>query len=502
MFFSSIITLTTVLGLVYLVASRLREWHRLRHIPGPFWARFTHLWIIRHVLKGQYIDQTIELHARYGPVIVIAPDFVSLSDPEEIKQLGKVRSSWGRGRSYIGFRLCPGTAGDFVVSMRDEKAHARMRAKLMPGYAGKTIEGVEKMIDKHVSQLVSIIESRYISEPGTSYRPVDFSRLAQYLAIDIITSFAFQESFSCLERDDDFHGYITSVSKAFAPLISLSFLPLYQTLMDTPAFNMLFPDGGFFPRVLEVARRQVGKRYGKQAHELKDQNDVLSTWVASGMSEEELVNETVAQLGAGGETTGTGVRAVMLYMMTSPRSYQALQREIDDALQTGTVTSCPPSEDEAAKLPYLQAVLKESLRLLVPAGFVPRCSPNDETLCGYKIPAGVSVDLAYKPALRTKEIFGEDADFFRPERWLEAGETERTQMDETYRFVFGGPSRWECLGKGVALMQMHKVVFELFRLFNFTLVNPATPWKAANTRVWTVNDFFVQITKRDLAEST
>lgn len=46
-------------------------------------------------------------------------------------------------------------------------------------------------------------------------------------------------------------------------------------------------------------------------------------------------------------------------------------------------------------------------------------------------------------------------------------------------------------------MQMHKVVFELFRQFDFALVDPVTPWKAYGTRVWVIKDFFVQITSRN-----
>lgn len=45
-------------------------------------------------------------------------------------------------------------------------------------------------------------------------------------------------------------------------------------------------------------------------------------------------------------------------------------------------------------------------------------------------------------------------------------------------------------------MQMHKVLFELFRHFDLSLVDPAKPWKATGTRIWVIEDFFAQITKR------
>lgn len=45
-------------------------------------------------------------------------------------------------------------------------------------------------------------------------------------------------------------------------------------------------------------------------------------------------------------------------------------------------------------------------------------------------------------------------------------------------------------------MQMHKVIFELMRHFDLSLVDPAKPWKATGTRIWVIEDFFAQITKR------
>ncbi|KAI0177254.1 cytochrome P450 CYP570A1 [Pestalotiopsis sp. NC0098] len=491
-----LVVLSAALGVVYRIVVTYNEWQQLRHIPGPFFARFTRFWLVSHILKGYYIDLLVELHEKYGPVVVLAPDFVSLSDPAEIKSIGGVRSPWGRSMNYQAFRFSPGPAGDSVLSMRDDRAHARMRAKLMPGYAGRTVEGVELMVDKHVAQLVDIVGARYVTTPGADFRPADLSVLAQYLTIDVITSFAFQESFACMERDADFHGYLASVGKSVPYLLSFSIFPVFAYLMGFSALNRIFPDGGFFPKVFEMARRQVGKRYGRQEHELKEGNDVLGTWVAAGLGAKELENEVIGQLVAGGETTSTGIRSALLYLMTSPGTYRTLQDEVDAALRDGRVTACPPPEAEVSRLPYLQAVVKESLRLFTPAGFFPKSSPNDETLCGLKIPAGVAVEPAYKPALQNKEIYGNDAAFFRPERWLEAEPAKLKLMDETNRFVFGGPSRWECLGKGLAFMQMHKVIFELMRHFDLSLVDPAKPWKATGTRIWVIEDFFAQITKR------
>jgi cytochrome P450 len=87
-------------------------------------------------------------------------------------------------------------------------------------------------------------------------------------------------------------------------------------------------------------------------------------------------------------------------------------------------------------MPYLQAVVKESLRIFPPVAMTPKMSTSEEIVCGVKIPAGTSVELSIKTALRDRAIFGQDADMFRPERWIESENTSRIQpMEDVLKFV-------------------------------------------------------------------
>ena len=81
------------------------------------------------------------------------------------------------------------------------------------------------------------------------------------------------------------------------------------------------------------------------------------------------------------------------------------------------------------------------------------------------------------------ELFGADARSFRPERWLHTSEGGDEPSWETIRqcernneliFSYG---KYQCLGKNVALMELSKVVVELLRRFDFTLLNPDNPWE-------------------------
>lgn len=66
-------------------------------------------------------------------------------------------------------------------------------------------------------------------------------------------------------------------------------------------------------------------------------------------------------------------------------------------------------------------------------------------------------------------MFGPDADLFRPERWLEVDEAQRTEMRRVAELVFGY-GRWMCAGKVIAFMELNKVLVEVCSLAVYTVV--------------------------------
>lgn len=62
--------------------------------------------------------------------------------------------------------------------------------------------------------------------------------------------------------------------------------------------------------------------------------------------------------------------------------------------------------------------------------------------------------------MRSKTLFGEDAEMFRPERFLEADEATRVEMQRNVELTFGY-GRWMCAGKAIAFLEINKTVFEV-----------------------------------------
>ncbi len=102
--------------------------------------------------------------------------------------------------------------------------------------------------------------------------------------------------------------------------------------------------------------------------------------------------------------------------------------------------------------------------------------PGGETINGVFIPGGVEVGWNCQTLQRRKEIYGEDVDVFRPERWLgnsdddEAGRRVAV-MDRTVDLVFGS-GRYGCLGKSIAWMELEKTIPSMLLAFELARACP------------------------------
>lgn len=133
----------------------------------------------------------------------------------------------------------------------------------------------------------------------------------------------------------------------------------------------------------------------------------------------------------------------------------------------------PISWAEGNQMPYFQACIKEVLRYHPPlAQLLAREIPKGgTTLCGEFIPGGTVVGCNAWVVHRDKELYGDNAGEFYPERWLES-DPELVQRMVNLNFAFGGGSR-VCIGKNIALLEITKFIPEFFRRFDVTLVDPA-----------------------------
>lgn len=185
-------------------------------------------------------------------------------------------------------------------------------------------------------------------------------------------------------------------------------------------------------------------------------------------NDEKVLTMAVSMAFAGSETTAISLAAVFYFLLKHPNCYQKLMKELEEGVQNGKIESRPTrlvSWTESQNLPYLDACIKEAFRLHPAAGLpLERIVPPDGIeICGEAIPGGTIVGVSAWLVHRRQEIYGDDVDSYRPERWLEADKDRLKEMNATM-FHFGAGSR-TCIGKNISLLEVYKVVPSFLRRF-------------------------------------
>lgn len=183
----------------------------------------------------------------------------------------------------------------------------------------------------------------------------------------------------------------------------------------------------------------------------------------------QLVGWLMLNVLAGGDTTSCTMRAVVYYLAKAPEAYHKLIAELDAAQ-----LSLPAQWKDIKFLPYLDAVLREAVRLCPSIAMVfERVVPTSGFTLpdGRFIPAGTKIGINPAVTNRNKEIFGEDADDFNPDRWLTEDKDSLKRMRDTGDFTFGAGSR-VCMGRYFAQLELYKLFATLYSLYDVSYFSP------------------------------
>lgn len=179
------------------------------------------------------------------------------------------------------------------------------------------------------------------------------------------------------------------------------------------------------------------------------------------LDEERIISEAMGILVGGHETSAATSAWHMLWMLKRPDVYARCRDEVDASVrQHGRFDPLAICE-----LPYCNAVLNESMRLTPSAVGTLRYLTSDMEVEGYRIPAGTNVLAGAYVIHRRKDVWGEDAEQFRPERWLPEG--QKVFRPGPFEFFPFGGGRRACIGANHARQQLRILWADIYRRLEF-----------------------------------
>lgn len=162
-----------------------------RHLPGPWYTRFTHLRLKRAVVTGQRIFYIDALHKKYGPIVRLSPNEVGVADLDAFKEIHRIGTKYMKSEWYLRLANFP-KAG--VFTMLDPREHGPRR-KLLSRSFSRTylVENWESTVREKALLAVKKIKADAMESTADVYN------WWMLLASDVSAHLAFGESFGMLE---------------------------------------------------------------------------------------------------------------------------------------------------------------------------------------------------------------------------------------------------------------------------------------------------------------
>ncbi|KAL8351285.1 hypothetical protein RB598_006187 [Gaeumannomyces tritici] len=478
------------------VVTSARAWYRLRQFPAASWlATFSYLWLAKTTYSGRQYWVHRELNRRHkqrGPLVRIGPNELMTDDVEILRRVSAARSGYERDTWYTTGRFNP--YYDNMFTVLQPAAHTRFKSRTVHAYSGREMPDFEAGVDGQVRTLVDAMRRGYARTGAL----LDLGPISTYFTMDVITRLGFGQEFGYLAAETDLYNFLGSVKDLWPRMSTSADVPWIRNVLFSSFFlKLLGPkpqDKEGFGALMAVAEHHVGKRF-KEGRDSK--KDMLGSFIHHGLTQKECEVEGLFMVVAGTESTASAIRSTLVHTMSTPSVLALLRAEMASAIADGRASSPVVRADEAARLPVLQAVVYEGIRMRPPLlGLLPKVvPPQGDTLAGVPVPGGTAICANQSSLLRSEDLFGPDPDVFRPSRFLDLPEPERAAMQRNVEAGAFGSGQWQCVGRAIAFMELHKVVFELFRHFDLQLARPLKPCDVASYGVFLESNLMIKVTE-------
>jgi Cytochrome P450 len=185
-----------------------RYFSPLRSYPGPFLASISRLWRVASVARGRTEHEFIDLHRKYGPVVRIAPNALSIASPNAAREVLSAGKGFHKSDFYSVFP--PAENPDIFTEIR-ENVHAQKKRVVAMPYSMATMQSAQSQRIEGVIALLRQKLDEFAAGPNREARKVNLGDWLHYFAFDVIGEVAFSHTFGFLEKGYDVDGCIGAI---------------------------------------------------------------------------------------------------------------------------------------------------------------------------------------------------------------------------------------------------------------------------------------------------
>jgi cytochrome P450 len=392
---------------------------------------------------------------RYGPTFTvrIPPRGIAFfTEPEPIRQIFAARADAMHAGEFNA--ILRAVVGPSSVLLLDEASHMRQRKLLLPPFHGERMRLYGAVMQDATRRSIE----RWPRDTPFALHPH-----MQGITLDIIlrTVFGVEEGPLHTELHDQLRRLLSLGDVPVSPLVLFLLSSRPERERRAP-WSWILRDRD---RTDVLVHRQIAARRAEGPRGA-ERSDVLSLLLeakdehGAPMTNDEIRDELVTALVAGHETTATALCWAFERLLSSPRVLDRLLEEIE-----GAANGSLPAPEDIARLPYLDATIKEVLRLRPVVPVVGRVVKRPETIGGYDFSPGDYVGACIYLAHRNPDTYP-DPETFRPERFLDM------QPDPAAFLPFGGGLR-RCLGAAFAVYEMKIALATILSMVEVKLAQPS-----------------------------
>lgn len=381
--------------------------HPLANFPGPTKraaSTFVDQWT---KCIGRQLPDEYALHEKYGPVVRMSPNALSFVNPQAWKDIYTHKAGKRQLQKDPKFYGIDGFGG----GIPDDARHAREKRLLLRGFSDAALHEQEPLYAPYFDLFVKRL---YEEIDGPHNGLVDMHEWFSFVAFDIVGELIFGQSFGCLETGET-HYFIHNIYR------SIQFATVQQMAMRYRWLGYLIKLMYWLVPSFTMARKRhhafTIDRVDKRLANNEGRKDIMShvrvpspskgarllfsmkadaclTQIHQpkdevGLTRNEIIGQCNTIVIAGSETITTLLSGCLYFLMKNTRVYDKLKAEVRGAFKADSDMNMATT----ARLPYLTAVLEESLRCYppVPNRNPRRTGPNGDMIDGHFVPPDVSL---------------------------------------------------------------------------------------------------------------